>query len=78
MPDSPIVRTGVPQDWQQQIQEIVAAAGRKEAEVLREVIAQYLGRTDLGAVKGALDALDNRVTVLERKSAFFGEIGGLK
>lgn len=46
--------------------------------MLREAIAQYLGRTDLGAVKGALAALDDRVTVLERKSAFFREIGGLK
>ena len=42
-----------PQDWQQQIQEIAAAAGLKEAEVVREALAQYLGKTDFSSVKGA-------------------------
>jgi RHH-type rel operon transcriptional repressor/antitoxin RelB len=65
-----LVRARVPQDWQQQIQEIATASGRKEAEVVREALAQYLGRTDPGSVKGALAALDDRVTVLERKASY--------
>ena len=54
MAESPMVGARVPQDWQQQIQEIVAAAGRKEAEVVREAIAQYRGTTDSSSVKGVM------------------------
>ena len=54
MAESPMVGAKVPQDWQQQIQEIAAAAGRKEAEVVREAIGQYLGQTDPASVKGAI------------------------
>jgi RHH-type rel operon transcriptional repressor/antitoxin RelB len=53
MPLKPQVGARVPQNWQQQIQEIAAASGRKEAEVVREAIAQYLGKTAPAAVKGA-------------------------
>lgn len=67
MPESPMVGARVPQEWQQQIQEIAAAAGRKEAEVVREALAQYLGRTDPSSVKGASSDLQDRVTSLERK-----------
>lgn len=78
MPESPMVGARVPLTWQQQIQEIARAAGRKEAEVVREAIAQYLGQTDPANVKEARAALDDTVTVLERKLAFFRESGGLK
>ena len=54
MPESPMVGARVPQEWQQQIQEIAEASGRKEAEVIREALAQYLGETAPGAVKGAI------------------------
>lgn len=57
MPESPMVGARVPQDWHEQIQEIAAAAGRKEAEVVREALAQYLGKTDPSSVKGALALL---------------------
>ncbi len=67
MPESPMVGARVPQDWQQQINAIAAAAGRKEAEVVREALAQYLGQTDPAAVKGAIASLQDRVTDLERK-----------
>ena len=67
MPESPMVGARVPQDWQQQIQEIASAAGRKESEVVREAIAQYLGQTDPSNVKGAIADLQDRVTNLERK-----------
>jgi RHH-type rel operon transcriptional repressor/antitoxin RelB len=53
MAESPIVGARVPQDWQQQIQAIARASGRKEAEIVREALGQYLGKTDLGSVKGA-------------------------
>jgi RHH-type rel operon transcriptional repressor/antitoxin RelB len=49
-----------------QIQEIAAAAGRKEAEVVREALAQYLGRTDPSSVKDAISSLEDRVASLGR------------
>ena len=61
MPESPMVGARVPQDWQQQIQVIASAAGRKEAEVVREALAQYLGKTDPSSVKGAIATLEERV-----------------
>lgn len=76
MPESPMVGARVPQDWQQQIQEIASAAGRKEAEVVREALAQYLGKTDPGNVKGAISSLEERVSVLERKLAGLGQLVG--
>ena len=43
MAESPMVGARVPQEWQQQIQAIATASGRKEAEVVRDAFAQYLG-----------------------------------
>jgi 3-deoxy-D-arabino-heptulosonate 7-phosphate (DAHP) synthase len=74
MADSPILAARCPVEWQQQIQEIAASSARKEASVVREASTQYLGRTDPGSVKGALAALDDRVTVLERKLAGLGRL----
>jgi RHH-type rel operon transcriptional repressor/antitoxin RelB len=39
MAESPMVGARVPQEWQEQIRGIAEASGRKEAEVVREVIA---------------------------------------
>ncbi|WP_250123502.1 hypothetical protein [Chroococcidiopsis sp. CCMEE 29] len=71
MPKSPMIGARVPQEWQQQINAIAAAAGRKEAEVVREALAQYLGET---AVWGAITSLEDRVTSLERKLAGLGRL----
>lgn len=76
MAESPMVGARVPLDWQQQIQEIAAVAGRKEAEVVREALAQYLGKTDPVAVKGAITDLQERMTNLERKLAGLGRLVG--
>ena len=67
MAESPMVGARVPQEWQQQIQAIANASGRKEAEVIREAIAQYLGKTDPVAVRGAIEDLQDRVANVERK-----------
>lgn len=69
MADSPILAARCPVEWQQQIQEIASAAGRKESEVVREAIAQYLGKTDPNSVKSALQDLQERVANVERKLA---------
>jgi RHH-type rel operon transcriptional repressor/antitoxin RelB len=45
----------------------MAATGRKEAEVVRKALAQYLGQTNLMGVNGALTSLEDRVSNLERK-----------
>lgn len=76
MAESPMVGARVPQDWQQQIQAIATASGRKEAEVVRDALAQYLGKTDPVAVKGAIADLQERVATLERKLAGLGGLIG--
>ena len=76
MPESPMVGARVPQDWQQQIQEIAAAAGRKEAEVIREAIGQYLGQIDPASVKGAIASLEYRLASVEQKLSGLGRLVG--
>lgn len=55
---------------------LATASGRKEAEVVREALAQYLGQTDPAAVRGALADLQERVTSLERKLSRLGRLVG--
>ncbi len=74
MAESPMVGARVPQDWQQQISAIAASAGRKEAEIVRDAIAQYLGKTDPSSVKGAIADLQERVNSLEQKLAGLGRL----
>lgn len=76
MPESPMVGARIPLTWQQQIKEIATVSGRREAEVVREALAQYLGQTDPFAVKGALADLEDRVTNLERKLVGLGRLVG--
>lgn len=76
MPGPLMVGARVPQDWQQQISAIATASGRKEAEVVREAITQYLGRTDPSSVKGMIASLEDRVASLERKLAGLGRLVG--
>ena len=76
MAESPMVGARVPQDWQQQISAIASAAGRKEAEIVRDAIAQYLGKTDPRSVKGALADLQDRVAKVERKLISLGRLVG--
>jgi RHH-type rel operon transcriptional repressor/antitoxin RelB len=76
MAESPMVGARVPQDWQQQISAIAASAGRKEAEIVRDAIAQYLGKTDPSSVKGAIASLEDRVNNLERKLVGLGRLVG--
>ncbi len=47
MAESPMVGCRVPQDWHSRIQEIAAASGRSEAQVIREAVARYLGSWQL-------------------------------
>jgi len=54
MAESPILAARCPVEWHSQIQDIAKAASRKEAEVVREAIAQYLGKTNPSSVKGAI------------------------
>lgn len=46
-----MVGASVTQKWQQQINVIAVASRRKEASVVREGLAQYLGKTDSGSIK---------------------------
>ncbi len=76
MASSPMVGARVPQEWQQQISASANATGRKEAEIVREALGQYLGKTDPGSVKGAIALLEDRVTNLERKLTGLGRLVG--
>ena len=76
MAESPMVGARVPQDWQQQFQEIAGLSGRKEAQVIREALAQYLGKTNPAAVKGTIALLEDRLANLERKLASLGRLVG--
>ena len=76
MAESPMVGARVPQDWQQQISAIALAAGRKEAEIVRDAIAQYLGKADATSVKGAISDLQDRVANVERKLISLGRLVG--
>ncbi len=76
MAESPMVGARVKEEWAEQIKAIASAAGRKEAEIVRDAIAQYLGQTDPNSVKGAIASLEDRVTSLERKLAGLGRLVG--
>ncbi len=76
MAESPMVGARVPQDWQQQISAIALAAGRKEAEIVREALGQYLNQTDPAAVKGEISSLEDRVASLEGKLTGLGQLVG--
>ena len=76
MAESPMVGARVPQDWQQQFQEIAGLSGRKEAQVIREALAKYLGKTNPAAVKGTIALLEDRLANLERKLASLGRLVG--
>ena len=76
MAESPMVGARVPQDWQQQISAIALAAGRKEAEIVREALGQYLGKNDPGTIKGTIADLQDRVANVERKLASLGRLVG--
>ena len=76
MAESPMVGARVPQDWQQQISALALAAGRKEAEIVREALAQYLGKTDPSSVKGAIADLQDRLANVERKLISLGRLVG--
>jgi RHH-type rel operon transcriptional repressor/antitoxin RelB len=76
MPESPMVGARVPQEWQEQISVIATASGRKEAQVVREALGQYLGKNDPGSIKGAITDLQDRVASLEQKLAGLGRLVG--
>jgi RHH-type rel operon transcriptional repressor/antitoxin RelB len=76
MAESPMVGARVPLDWQQKISVIALSSGRNEAEVVREALAQYLGKTDPLAVKGAIADLQSRLATVERKLASLGRLAG--
>ena len=76
MAESPMVGARGPVEWQQQISAIANASGRKEAEIVREALGQYLGKNDPGRIKGAISSLKDRVADLERQMASLGRLVG--
>ncbi len=71
MAESPMVGCRVPTSWQDQIRQIASATGKKEADVVREALGQYLGAVNPGAVKSVLANHEERIAKLESKLASF-------
>ena len=67
-----MVGARVPQEWHQQISAIALATDRKEAEIVRDAITRYLGKTDPNSIKGAISNLQERVAIIERKLTRLG------
>lgn len=67
MSDLPMVGARVTQEWREQIRAIAHSAGRTEAEIVRDAIAQYLGTTNPSSIKGAISDLQERVINLEQR-----------
>ncbi len=59
MPESPMLGARCPVEWQQQIRVIALASGKKETEVVREALGQYLGQTNPAAIKDANASLED-------------------
>lgn len=76
MPESPMVGARVPQEWQELFSANAAASGRREAEIVRSALGQYLGKNDLCSIKGAIASLEDRVASRERKLAGLGRLVG--
>ena len=76
MSESPMVGCRVPVEWQQKVRGIALASGRKEAEVVREAIAKYLGETDPAAIKSILEQHEARLAEVERKLGALGKLIG--
>lgn len=72
MAESPMLGARCPVEWQEKIRNIAGAFGKKEAEIIREAIAAYLGETGSGSVKRVIASLEDRVTSLERRLAELG------
>ena len=59
----PMVGARVPHPWKDQMEGITQETGKSESEIVREVLAQYLGHIDLNSV----ESLMKRVATLERQ-----------
>ena len=73
MAESPMLGARCPVEWQAKIRGIAEATGKKEAEIVREAIAQYLGEADPTTITRTLEDIQQRLTVVERKLAGFGK-----
>lgn len=59
----PLAACRIPAAWMSQIEAIQAETGQSQSEVVREAIAQYLGKTDPTSVA----AMSRRLQKLERQ-----------
>ncbi len=76
MAESPIVGARVEEEWVEQINAIAQVTGRKPAEVVREAIAAYLGKTDPKAIRSVLVDHENRLANVESKLSSLGRLIG--
>jgi RHH-type rel operon transcriptional repressor/antitoxin RelB len=75
MAESSIFGARVPLDWQQQISALGTVSRYRKAEVVREALAQDLGKTDPASIKGVIADWQDSVNNLGRKLAGLGRLG---
>jgi predicted DNA-binding protein len=59
----PLAHARIPQEWEVQLRAIAQETGQSYSDVVRQAIAQHLGRTDLESV----ESMSKRVAALERQ-----------
>lgn len=59
----PLASARIPHSWDDQIKTIMAETGKSYSEVVKEALAQYLGKTDTDSVQ----SMGRRLNTLERQ-----------
>ncbi len=67
MAESPMLGARCPVEWQQEIKNIARASKKTDADIIREAIGEYLGKTSAGGIKKAIADLEKRVSEIERR-----------
>lgn len=59
----PLAHARIPHDWDSQLREIALKTGKSYSEVVREAIAEYIGKTEPDSVQ----SMSRRLAQLERQ-----------
>lgn len=70
MTEKTSVGVRLPLDYLKEIDEIAEATGRSRSQIMVEAVEVYLGKTPSDGVKSDLEAIQERVSLLERAVEF--------
>jgi predicted DNA-binding protein len=60
---NPVASTRIPHSWDEQIKSIATETGQLPSDIVRDAIAQYLGKTNVDSVQ----SMSKRLAGLERQ-----------